>query len=122
MSISERERQALDSIESELARTAPRLTSMLAMFSRLTAGEQMPAREPVRKLVGPPYWIARCHVGRKTRGWLCLAVAAVLFVLLMTLTHGTQVSPCTHPLTSACERAPGGLPASTPRISLPRAG
>jgi Protein of unknown function (DUF3040) len=102
MSTSEHERQALDSIESELAHSAPRLTSMVVMFSRLTADEQMPAREPVRSVAGRRRgW--RCRIGRRTRGWLCLAAAAALLAL-MTLTHGTQVSVCAHSLTTACER------------------
>ena len=37
MSISERERQTLESIENGLVRSAPKLTSMLAIFTRLTS-------------------------------------------------------------------------------------
>jgi hypothetical protein len=48
MSISEQEWQTLKSIEHGLARSAPKLVSMLAIFTRLTAGERMPARRPVR--------------------------------------------------------------------------
>ena len=49
MSISERERQALESIEDGLVRSAPKLASMLAIFTRLTASEKMSARTPVRR-------------------------------------------------------------------------
>jgi hypothetical protein len=45
MSISEREQETLDSIGDGLVRSAPKLASMLAIFSRLTADEQMPVRE-----------------------------------------------------------------------------
>ena len=113
MSISKREQQALDSIETDLARSAPQLASMLVMFSWLTADERMPVREPVRSGEGPRR-VWRCHIGRKTRGWLLLAVAAALFALAMTLTHGNRVSVCTHSLTSACERSPSGFRAGVP--------
>ena len=51
MSFTELERQALGSIEDGLAGSDPRLASMLNIFSRLAAGEEMPAREkiPVRR-------------------------------------------------------------------------
>ena len=49
MSISERERQTLESIENGLVRSAPKLASMMAIFTRLTASEKMPARRPVRR-------------------------------------------------------------------------
>lgn len=116
MSISERERQTLDSIESDLAISAPRLASMLGIFSRLTAGEQMPAREPLRRFSdGPgglgvtarragPHRVRRLRVGRKTRGWLLLAVAAALLGLMIGLTHGVRVTPCTHSFAIACRQ------------------
>ena len=46
--MSERERQALGSIEDGLAGSDPALASMLGIFSRLTSGEEMPAREKIR--------------------------------------------------------------------------
>ena len=51
MSLNEPHRQALGSIEDGLAGSDPRLASMLNIFSRLAAGEEMPAREkiPVRR-------------------------------------------------------------------------
>jgi len=110
MSISERERQALGSIESEIAHTAPQLASMLVMFSRLTADEEMPAREPGGPAAAAwragPRRVWRWRIGRKARGWLLLAVAAALFAVAMALTHGVRVSPCTTSLTIACKQAP----------------
>ena len=44
----EREMQALGSIEDGLAGSDPALASMLGIFSRLTSGEEMPARENIR--------------------------------------------------------------------------
>ena len=46
--MSERERQALGSIEDGLAGSDPALASMLGIFSRLTSGEEMPAREKIQ--------------------------------------------------------------------------
>ena len=54
MSLSGRERQALDSIEVRLTSSDPKLASLLAMFSRLAVDEEMPAREKIpmfRRLV-----------------------------------------------------------------------
>jgi hypothetical protein len=48
MSLAEVERQALGSIEHGLAGSDPSLASMLNIFSRLAAGEEMPAREKIR--------------------------------------------------------------------------
>jgi hypothetical protein len=48
MSISERERHALGSIEDGLAGSDPALASMLAIFSALTSREEMPAHEKIR--------------------------------------------------------------------------
>ena len=45
MSLSTQERQALRSIEEDLSGSDPKLVSLLATFTRLTAGEDMPARE-----------------------------------------------------------------------------
>ena len=54
MSVSERERQALSSIEHDLAGSDPALVSMLGIFSRLTSGEEMPADERIRIQRGRP--------------------------------------------------------------------
>ena len=48
MSLTELERQALGSIADGLAGSDPRLASMLNIFSRLAAGEEMPVREKTR--------------------------------------------------------------------------
>jgi hypothetical protein len=54
MSFTELERQALGSIEHGLAGSDPRLASMLNIFSRLAAGEEMPAGEKIRVRRGRP--------------------------------------------------------------------
>jgi hypothetical protein len=48
MSLNRPETQALGSIEDGLAGSDPRLASMLNIFSRLAAGEEMPVREKIR--------------------------------------------------------------------------
>jgi len=54
MSLTEPETQALGFIADGLAGSDPRLASMLTIFSRLAAGEQMPAREKTRVRRGRP--------------------------------------------------------------------
>jgi hypothetical protein len=54
MSLTEPETQALGSIANGLAGADPRLASMLTIFSRLAAGEEMPAREKTRVRRGRP--------------------------------------------------------------------
>src|SRR5215471_16593360 len=48
MSLNQLETQALGSIADGLAGADPRLASMLTIFTRLAAGEEMPAREKTR--------------------------------------------------------------------------
>src|SRR5262249_40277265 len=48
MSLTQPHRQALGAIADGLAGSDPRLASMLTIFSRLAAGEEMPAREKTR--------------------------------------------------------------------------
>ena len=48
MSLTEPQRQALGAIADGLAGSDPRLASMLTIFSRLAAGEEMPAGEKIR--------------------------------------------------------------------------
>jgi len=48
MSLTEPETQALGAIAHGLAGSDPRLASMLTIFSRLAAGEEMPARDKTR--------------------------------------------------------------------------
>jgi hypothetical protein len=52
MSLSPREQHALDSIRDRLAGSDPELAALLATFTRLASGEEMPAREPVRARTG----------------------------------------------------------------------
>jgi hypothetical protein len=48
MGLDPREQHALDSIKDRLAGSDPELAALLGTFTRLTSGEEMPAREPVQ--------------------------------------------------------------------------
>lgn len=119
MSISERERQVLESIENGLVRSAPKLASMLAIFTRLTASEKMPARKPVRRasglrtgaglMAGPPSpeRPRRIRLGGAAGRWLWLVMAVVLLTLTVILGHGTGRAACTATRASAtCQHVP----------------
>jgi len=54
MSLNQPQRQALGSIGDGLAGSDPRLASMLNIFSRLAADEEMPGREKIRVRRGQP--------------------------------------------------------------------
>lgn len=107
MSISERERQTLESIENGLVRSAPKLASMLAIFTRLTANEKMPARRPVRRASSlragagftagspPSGRPRRIRLGRAATRWLWLVIAVALLALTVILGHGTGRAACT---------------------------
>src|SRR5215472_3464578 len=64
MSLNQLETQALGSIADGLAGADPRLASMLAIFSRLAAGEEMPARQKTRVRCG---WLATHRLRRARR-------------------------------------------------------
>ena len=59
------EHQALDSIQSALGHTDPKLASLLATFTRLASSDEMPAHEKVRSPLGHP---PRRHRSRPRRG------------------------------------------------------
>src|SRR5579863_8192851 len=126
MSISEREQEALHSIESDLTSSGPELASKLAMFVWLTAGEEMPNRERIRRSVYPSFArpvrvgasadagasadkeraSARRIMRRLSRRtawrlvWLVAAIALVVF--LLTVDRGAGKGICTASLTAAC--------------------
>src|SRR5215472_6270080 len=75
MSLNEPERQALGSIEDGLAGVDPRLASMLNIFSRLAAGEEMPLREKIQVRRGPPAAHRRRRARRHPRRGIALRQA-----------------------------------------------
>jgi hypothetical protein len=65
MSLSAQEQQVLDSIGHKLSASDPELASLLTTFTRLTAGEDMPAREKTQARAG---WATR-RLRRHRRRW-----------------------------------------------------
>jgi hypothetical protein len=128
MSLSAWEQQALDSIRDGLADSEPKLAALLATFTRLESGEEMPAREEIqagsRQAAHRPRrkgrHRARRHVRRVYRHlgyqraallvWLLITVvlSAVAVVLNAGAGHGT----CMGSWSAICSHsAPAGHPA-----------
>ena len=127
MSISQRERTALAAMEHDLARSSPKLASMLTIFSRLTEGEELPVREWAQPVAGN---LGTGVTGRTGRGrirrhlirarflllWLVAAVA--LIALALAVGHGTGKQPCTALRMGICGQAHVS-PAVRPGTSRP---
>ena len=126
MSLTEPETQALGSIADGLAGSDPRLASMLTIFSRLAAGEEMPAREKTRVRRGRAAARrprrARRYPRRGTAfpqprrryprpGWqramvvLGAAISAALLTAALALTASGHKT-CARPVGPACPRPP----------------
>ena len=122
MSLNEPHRQALGSIADGLAGSDPRLASMLTIFSRLAAGEEMPVREKTRARRGrsaarrprrarwhPRRGIAFPQPRRRhpRPGWqqAMLLLGAVVCAALLTAVLALTVSghnTCARPMGTAC--------------------
>lgn len=96
MGLKPSEQQALCSIEDRISGSDPGLASMLAMFTRLTAGQAPPARESIqpRRLKPGPRW-------QLVWPALWLVTSIAMIAVALTLGHsggqGTctmRVSPC----------------------------
>ena len=97
MSLNARELRTLSRISEELAKTAPVLVSLLHIFNRLSSGEDMPSRRPLRRL--------RRKLSTTTLTWMfvgiwsCVTAGMLAFALVMTYTgqaSGTRAqSTCT---------------------------
>ena len=122
MSLTQPETQALGAIADGLAGADPRLASMLTIFSRLAAGEEMPVRQKTRVRRGRPAAHrprrARRHPRRGTArpqprrlhprlGWqqARLVVAAVISAALVAVALALTASGhniCARPMGTAC--------------------
>ena len=126
MSLNQLETQALGSIADGLAGSDPRLASMLTIFSRLAAGEDMPAREKTRVRRGRP----AAHRPRRARryprrgtavpqarrryprlGWpqAMLVLGAVISAALLTaalILTASGHNTCARPIGTACTSPP----------------
>jgi len=122
MSLNQPETQALGSIADGLAGSDPRLASMLTIFSRLAAGEDMPVRQKTRVRRGRP----AAHRPRRARryprrgtafphprrrhprlGWpqammvLWAVICAALLTAALALTASGH-NTCARPMGTAC--------------------
>jgi hypothetical protein len=143
MSLTEPETHALGSIAQGLAGSDPRLASMLTIFSRLAAGEEMPAREKTRARRGRPAAHRRRRARRRARrgiarpharrlyarlGWqqamlLLWAVISAGLLAIALLLNGSGHNACIQPMGTACPSPPAHSgPGSTFRwgIAAPR--
>jgi hypothetical protein len=126
MSLDQSETQALGSIAAGLAGSDPRLASMLTIFSRLAAGEEMPAREKTRARRGRP----AAHRPRRARrhpcrdiarpytrrlyarlGWrqamlLLWAVISAALLAIALLLNSSGHNACIQPMGTACPSPP----------------
>ena len=91
LGLNPREQRTLSRIAEELARTAPALVSFLHFFNRLTSGEEMPPRRPLRRL--------RKKLSTKTLTWMFVSVwmvmTAGMVAFALILTHTTPASAAT---------------------------
>jgi len=133
MSLSAREQQALNSIGEGLAGSDPELATLLASFSELASGEEMPVRENIQ--MNPPWVIRRPRRKRRHRHWnktgrvhrfqrpryavaLWLLITAVLIGVAVTLSHADGHVPCQEFSPGSCAHP---APASSPPASSPSA-
>ncbi len=134
MGLSAREQQELDSIEDEIAGSAPGLARLLATFTRLTAGEELPAREQVkgasrrRGRRRPTSVASRRHGGPAlplslAAVLLWLAVSVALIVPALVLSRGGNGKGCALPGAACAGQAPGhaARPARPSAAGLARA-
>ena len=103
------ERQALNSIQSVLGHTDPKLALLLATFSRLASSEEMPAHERVRSPQRHPPYRRR---SRRRRGKALyhgrrLQRAVVLTWLLTSVTLITVAVILSNGGPAACPHATG---------------
>jgi len=121
VSLNAGEQRALSRIADELAGSAPKLTSMLAVFNRLTSGEEMPGhRQPGetgkderhrshaprrRSSVGGPGSRIRKWVWPITALALTVITAIVMTVLLTLTSHGSGANTgCVQSWAIVCPR------------------
>jgi hypothetical protein len=130
MSLSARDQQALDSIEDDLADSAPELAAMLATFTQLTSNDEMPAGEemtvsrrdapgtrrifrPGVQPVAPVHWILKAIA--------LMAIAVAVTAIAMTAGSGDR-GGCAASWAVTCGRsAPthSSRPARTTAVGQP---
>jgi hypothetical protein len=92
LGLNAREQRTLSRIAEELARSAPALVSFLHFFNRLTSGEEMPPRRPLRRLRKKLSTTALAWMFVSV--WMVITAGMVAFALI--LTHTTPASAATN--------------------------
>jgi hypothetical protein len=91
LGLNAREQRALSRIAEEFAKTAPALVSFLHFFNRLSSGEEMPHRRPLRRL--------RKKLSTKALAWMFVTVWGFVTVGMVTfaliLSHTSPASAAT---------------------------
>ena len=83
--MNERELRTLSRIADELAKTAPALVSLLHIFNRLSFGEEMPKRRPLRRLRRLRRKLSTTALTWMFVGiWSCVTAGMLAFALVMT--------------------------------------
>jgi len=115
------EQRSLDSIRDGLAGSDPRLAALLATFTRLASGEEMPVREELPER--PLRAVRRSRRGPGRRFGRRLGVERVALLLWLLITVGlitTAVTLSRSGSQSACiERWPGICAEAAPAHSSP---
>lgn len=138
MSLSTREERALRSIREWLTSSDPKLAALLATFTRLVAGEDMPARERIqagwqraaplpghrrparRGKTGRPRGQVRWRPSFQLAALLLWLVTTVVFVIVaLLLSRGGSGGGCTTAWPVVCTRTtPARVPGSaTPTVT-----
>ncbi len=103
MSLSAREQQALDGIANGLAGSDPVLVTRLAMFTRLTSGGEMPAREMVgttRRAWGDVRRLYRRLGFPRVAPLVWLLIAVTLIAVALAVSGGRETCAKSRP--AAC--------------------
>lgn len=129
MSLSAHEQQELDLIEDEIAASDPTLASLLATFARLSADDELPAREQIRASRGrrgrrrPPGHGTFLRPGKPATDlslvavvlWLTVSVA--LLVSVLVISRGGGGKGCAVPGLTCAGQAPAhGVQTGTARL------
>ena len=112
------EQRALDSIRDGLARSDPRLAALLATFTRLASGEEMPVREQLR--ASSQRTVRRSRRKRRRPQRVVERAALLLWLLITVGLITTAVTLSWSGSQSACiERWPGVCAEAAPVHSSP---
>jgi hypothetical protein len=115
MSLSPREQDALNSIRKRLAGSDPELAALLATFTRLSSGEEMPAREPVQartrrhpprgKMRGPAHRVYQRLGIHRVALLLWLVITIAMITTAMAFDRSSQDGCSWVPISAAIQRS-----------------